>query len=100
MGLGILGAFLGSSVGGALVYGFFMFAHFRFPLSGTAIGVLAGYGARMLARGTDTTLGFIAGGISLAVIVCVFFLMYGDFFILGIFSIVICVGFAYRIASG
>jgi hypothetical protein len=100
MGLGALGAFLGSVVGGALVYTFYYFVHFRMPLSGTAIGLLAGYGARMLARGTDNTLGFIAGGISLAVIVCVFYLMYGDFFIFGIISIVICVGFAYRIASG
>jgi hypothetical protein len=100
MGLGVLGAFLGSVVGGALVFGFYMWAHFRFPLSGTLIGVLAGYGARTLARGTDTTLGFIAGGISLAVIVCAFYLMYGDFFILGIFSVAICVACAYRIASG
>lgn len=100
MGLGVLGAFLGSAVGGALVYGFFLFAHFRFPLSGTAIGLLAGYGARMLARGTDTTLGFVASGISLAVIVGVFYMMYGEFFLFGIVSIVVCVGFAYRIASG
>jgi hypothetical protein len=27
-------------------------------------------------------------------------LIYGDFFIIGIISIIICVGFAYRIASG
>ena len=100
MGLGTLGAFLGSAVGGALVYCFFYFVHFRMPWSGTAIGVLAGYGARTLARGTDNTLGFIAAGISLATIVCVFYLMYGDFFILGIISMVFCVGFAYRIASG
>jgi len=100
MGLGVLGAFLGSVVGAVMVYAFFLWAHFRMPWSGTAIGVLAGYGARMLARGTDTTLGFIAGGIALATIVCVFYLMYGDFFLFGIISIVICVGFAYRIASG
>ncbi|HTV42421.1 MAG TPA: hypothetical protein VMF08_17770 [Candidatus Sulfotelmatobacter sp.] len=100
MGLGVLGACLGSGVGGALVYAFFLWAHFRMPLSGTAIGVLAGYGARLLARGTDTTLGFITAGISLATIVSVFYFMYGDFFFFGILSIVICVGFAYRIPSG
>jgi hypothetical protein len=100
MGLGALGAFLGSGVGGALVYGFYMWAHSRFPLTGTIIGVLAGFGARTLARGTDTVLGVIAGAFALVAIVGVFFLMYGGFFILGIVSIVVCVGFAYRIASG
>jgi hypothetical protein len=100
MGLGVLGAFLGAAIGGALVFGFYLWAHFRFPLTGTIIGVLSGMGARILARGTDTTLGIIAGALALASVVGVFFLMYGDFFLLGIVSIVICVGFAYRIASG
>lgn len=100
MGLGILGAFLGSAVGGALIYGFFLWAHFRFPLTGTIIGLLSGFGARTLARGTDTILGVVAGVFALASVVGVFFLIYGDFFILGIISMVICVGIAYRIASG
>jgi hypothetical protein len=100
MGLGVLGAFLGSAIGGALVYGFFLWAHFRFPLTGTIIGALSGVGARTLARGTDTVLGVVAGAFALASVVGVFLLMYGDVFILGIVSIVICVGFAYRIASG
>ncbi|HEV2320342.1 MAG TPA: hypothetical protein VGV18_11360 [Verrucomicrobiae bacterium] len=100
LGLGVLGAFLGAAIGGALVFGFYLWAHFRFPLTGTIIGVLSGMGARILARGTDATLGIIAGALALASVVGVFFLMYGDFFLLGIVSIVICVGFAYRIASG
>jgi hypothetical protein len=104
MGLGILGAFLGSAVGGALIYGFFLWAQFKMPLTGTIIGVLSGFGARVLARGTDTVLGIIAGAFALASIVGVFFLIYGDLFIvgfiLGLFSIVVCVGCAYRIASG
>jgi hypothetical protein len=100
MGLGVLGAFLGSAVGGALVYGFFWWAHFRFPLTGTIIGALAGVSAKTLARGTDTVLGAIAGAFALAAVVGVFMLMYGDVFFLGIVSIVICVGIAYRIASG
>jgi hypothetical protein len=100
LGLGILGAFLGSAVGGALVFGFYLWAQFRFPLTGTVIGVLAGMGARTLARGTDTVLGVIAGAFALVSVVGVFLLIYGGFFFLGIFSIVICVAFAYRIASG
>ncbi|HXC35687.1 MAG TPA: hypothetical protein VNV43_07410 [Candidatus Acidoferrales bacterium] len=99
MGRGALGAFLGSVVGGALVLGFFYWAGFRFPLTGTIIGVLSGLGARMLARGTDNVLGAISGAFALASVVGVFLFMYGDFFLMGIFSIVICVSFAYRIAS-
>ncbi|HEV2327580.1 MAG TPA: hypothetical protein VGY56_02190 [Verrucomicrobiae bacterium] len=103
MGLGVLGAFLGSAVGGALIYGFYLWAQFRMPLTGTIIGVLSGLGARILARGTDTVLGIIAAAFALASIVGVFILIYGDLFvaglILGIFSILVCVSFAYRIAS-
>lgn len=99
MGLGILGAFLGAAIGGVLVYLFFMLAHFRFPLSGVGIGALAGYGARLLARGTDTTLGAIAGALAGLSIVGTFYLMYGGFAVFGIISIVICIGVAYRLAS-
>jgi hypothetical protein len=100
MGLGILGAILGAVVGGGLMFGFFYMTGFRFPLTGTAIGVLSGVGARVLARGTDSTLGAIAAAISLATIVGLFFLMYGEFYVLGIFSVFACTYFAYRIASG
>lgn len=99
LGMGILGAFLGSALGGALVYGFFMLVHFRFPWSGIGIGALSGCGARWLARGTDTTLGIIAAVLAGASIVETFYLMYGDFFLFGIISIVICIGVAYRLAS-
>ena len=78
MGLGILGAFLGAALGGGLVYGFYLWAGFRFPLSGVAIGALSGYGARLLARGTHTTLGIIAGVLALFSIVAVFYLIYAQ----------------------
>jgi hypothetical protein len=100
MGLGILGAFLGAAVGGGLMFAFFEWADFRFPWTGTITGALAGYGARALARGTDTTLGFIAGGIALVCIIGVFFLMYGGLPLSAIISAAVCVYFAYRIASG
>jgi len=50
---GILGALLGAGVGCGLMFGFWLWAHFRFPLMGIAVGAAAGYGARWLARGTD-----------------------------------------------
>ena len=98
--MGILGAFLGAVVGAAFVLGFTFLVGFRFPLTGTAIGALTGFGARWLARGTDTTLGFIAAVIALVSVVGVFFILYGAFAIFGILAIVICVYLAYRIASG
>jgi len=99
MALGILGAFLGAALGGTLVFGFYKWAGFRFPLSGVGIGALSGYGARLLARGTHTTLGIIAGALALFSILGVFYLMYGAFAIFSIISIIICVGVAYRLAS-
>jgi hypothetical protein len=99
MGLGILGALLGAVIGGVVVYAFYTWAGFRFPLSGVGIGALTGYGARLLGRGTDTTLGIIAGALALISIVGAFYLMYGNFFLFGIISIVISVGVAYRLAS-
>jgi hypothetical protein len=77
LGLGILGAVLGAALGAGLMYGFYTWAQFRFPLMGTCIGALVGLGARMLARGTDTTLGAIAGLIALISTAGVLYLMYG-----------------------
>ena len=61
---GVLGALLGAGVGCGLMLGFWMWAQFRFPLMGVAVGAAAGYGARWLARGTDTTLGIITAVIA------------------------------------
>jgi hypothetical protein len=99
MGLGILGAILGAALGAGVTYVFFMWVGFRFPWTGVGIGALAGYGARLLGRGTDTTLGAIAAAIAGIAIVGVFYLMYGGFFMFGIISIIICIGVAYKLAS-
>jgi hypothetical protein len=102
LGLGILGAFLGAAIGGAVVYGFFALLNIRFPLTGVAVGALAGYGARLLARGTDTTLGIIAGGLALIATAGAFYLIYLEYdriYITGIVSVVIGTGVAYRLAS-
>ena len=100
LGRGIAGAVLGALLGSGLMYGFFELVGFRFPLMGVGIGALAGYGARWLARGTDSTLGVIAGGLALAANAATLYLMYGDFVFIYVISLVIGAVFAYRIASG
>jgi hypothetical protein len=98
-GLGILGAFLGAAFSGGLTYGFYAMTDFQFPLMATIIGVLAGVGARVMARGTDSTLGFIAAAFALVSVLGTLFLMYGGFPLYGIFAICITPYLAYRIAS-
>lgn len=99
LGLGILGAFLGAAAGGGLMYGFYLWTGFRFPLTGCGIGVLSGYAGRALARGGDTTMGIIAATFSACSVVGVFYLMYHGYFGFGIFSIVACTAMAYKVAS-
>jgi hypothetical protein len=97
---GILGAFLGAALGVGVMVAFYTLVGFRFPLLGVGIGILTGYGAKLLFKGTDSTLGFISGGIALVAVVATLFLMYGTFPIISIISVVISASFAYRIASG
>lgn len=100
LGLGILGAFIGALIGIGAMYGFFEWAGFRFPLLGVGIGVLTGFGAKILYKGTDNTLGVISGIIALVSVVATLLLMYGTFPIISIISVVVSVSMAYRIASG
>jgi hypothetical protein len=100
LGRGILGAVVGAGLGAGLMYGFFELAGFRFPLMGVGIGALAGYGARLLGRGTDTTLGVIAAGLALAANAGTLYLMFGDFVFVYVISLAVGAWFAYRIASG
>ena len=99
LGRGILGAFIGAVVGIGVMYGFFEFAGFRFPLLGVGIGVLTGFGARILGRGTDMSLGVVSGAIALISVVGTLFLMYGEFPIMSIISVAVSVSMAYRISS-
>jgi hypothetical protein len=98
-GRGILGAVLGAGVGCGLMFVFWLWVHFRFPLMGIAVGAAAGYGARWLARGTETTMGIFTAVIAGASVTGTFVLMYGDFALFNIISIVICAGVAYRLSS-
>ena len=99
LGLGVLGAFLGAAVGAGLMYGFFALTDFRFPLMGTCIGLLTGLGARLLARGTDMTLGAIAGAIALLATGGALYFMFGDVAATFIISMIVSVAFAYKIAG-
>ena len=99
LGLGLLGAFLGAFLGAGLMYGFYQLAGFRFPLLGVGIGFLTGYGAKLLFKGTDQTLGILSGVIALIAVVGTLYLMYGDFPILSIISVIVSVSVAYRMAS-
>jgi hypothetical protein len=81
------------------MYGFFAWAHFRFPMMGTCIGALAGWGARTLAKGTESTLGAIAAFIALVSTFAALYLMYGGVAGLFILSLAVSAYFAYRIAG-
>jgi hypothetical protein len=100
LGRGIGGAVLGAALGAGLMYGFFVLVGFRFPLMGVGIGALAGYGARLLARGTDSTLGIIAGALALVANAGTLYLIYGEFVFIYVISLAVGAWFAYRIAAG
>jgi len=100
LGLGTLGAFIGALIGIGAMYGFYEWAGFRFPLLGVGIGVLTAFGAKILYKGTDNTLGVISGVIALVSVVATLYLMYGTFPIISIISVIVGVSMAYRIASG
>ena len=99
LGKGILGAVLGSVAGVAVMFGFYMLAGFRFPLLGVGIGILTGFCAKAMYKGTDSTLGFISGGIALAAVVATLFLMYGEFPLMSIISVIVSASMAYKIAA-
>jgi hypothetical protein len=96
---GVLGALLGAGLGAGAMFGFYALAGFRFPLLGVGIGVLTGYCAKALFKGSDTTLAYISAGIALATVVATLFLMYGTFPLMSIISVVVSASVAYRIAS-
>ena len=100
LGLGILGALMGAGLGAGIMYAFYEWAGFRFPLLGVGIGVLTGFGAKLLNKGTENTLGMISGGIAMLAVVGTLYLMYGTFPMISIISVVVSVSFAYRIATG
>jgi len=96
---GIAGAVLGAGLGAGLMYGFFVLAGFRFPLMGTGIGALSGLGARVLARGTDSSLGAAAGVVAFLATAGTLYLMFGGMLGMFIISMAVSVYFAWKIAG-
>ncbi|PWU18376.1 MAG: hypothetical protein C5B50_09315 [Verrucomicrobia bacterium] len=99
LGKGVVGAILGAAAGIGAMYAFYKLAGFRFPLLGVGIGILTGFFAKLLAKGGDETLGYICGGIAAPAVVGTLYLMYGEFPIISIISVVVSVSMAYKIAS-
>jgi hypothetical protein len=99
LGRGILGALAGAVVGAVLMYGFFFLVGFRFPWLGLGTGFLTGFGAKRLYKGTDNTLGMISAGIAMTAVTGTLYLMYGEFPILSIISVIVSASVAYRTAS-
>jgi len=99
LGLGALGALIGAGVGSGLMYGFFALTDIRFPLMGTGVGLLTGLGARILFRGTDSALGAISGGVAAVAVIGTLYVMYGEFPIMSIISVLVSISFAYKLAS-
>ena len=99
LGLGLLGALIGAAVGAGLMYGFFALTQFRFPLMGTGVGALTGLGARLMFRGTDSALGAISAGVAAVAVIGTLMLMYGEFPIMSIISVIVSISIAFKVAS-
>jgi hypothetical protein len=98
--LGIVGACVGAVVAVGLMVGFTMFTHFRFPLLGTVMGAIIGFGARFMYRGTDTTLGAMAAVVAFFAIGGTLYFLFGIIgMLLCMVSLIIGVGMAFKIAS-
>jgi hypothetical protein len=99
LALGVLGALLGAALGSGILYALSVSLGFKVPLFGTITGLLTGLGGRMLYRGTDSSLGAICAVISLAAVTGTLYLMFGDFMVFSIISIVVSASIAWRVAS-
>ena len=99
LGMGLVGAFIGATLGAGLMYGFYAGTGFRFPLMGTVIGIVSGFGARLLAKGTDSTLGALAAVLAVAANGATLYFMFGEFSATYAISLAVGGYFAYRIAS-
>jgi hypothetical protein len=100
LGLGILGALMSAGLGAGLLFAFYKLAGFRFPLLGVGIGILTGFGAKLLYKGTEKMLGIISGIVAMLAVVGTLYLMYGTFPMISLISVIVSVSLAYRIASG
>lgn len=100
LGRGIIGGILGAILGSGLLIGLSIAIGFRFPLFGVITGYLTGIGARTMARGTDNSLGAVASVIALLSVSASFFILFGQFSIFNLVSLIMAVASAWRVASG
>ncbi|HEV2454484.1 MAG TPA: hypothetical protein VGY98_09490 [Verrucomicrobiae bacterium] len=100
LGLGVAGAVGGALMGMGVMYGFYVATGVRFPLLGVGTGLLTGFGARWLFKGTDHTLGIICAGAAMLGVLGALVMIYGiDFSPLNIVSVVVSASVAYKIAT-
>jgi hypothetical protein len=98
--LGILGAVIGAIVAIACMVGFYLATGLKFPLTGTLMGAVIGYGARLMYKGTSSSLGGVSAAVALVTIPSTLFLLFGPAaLVLGLLSILVGTGMAFRIAS-
>jgi hypothetical protein len=99
LGLGILGACIGSVVGGGIMYFLSYKLGFRFPLLGCAIGFATGGIAKLMAKGEDSALGAVSAGLAVVATAATLWMIYGEFPIICIISVVVSASVAFRTAS-
>ena len=95
-------SFLGAIVGLVLVIGvFYILIGLRMSIFCIGIGPLIGLGARLMYRGTSSSLGFVCAIIAFFTIGAALFLSFGLIGILlsGFVTMVLGVGLAFKIAS-
>lgn len=99
--LGILGAVIGAALAIALMGGFTMFTGMKFPLLGTVEGAIIGFGARLLYRGTSSTLGAMSAAVAFITIICTFLLFFNIITVMlsGVISLLVGVSIAFKVAS-
>jgi hypothetical protein len=101
--LGALGAFLGAAMGVGIILGFAYAMHFTLSAMVILIGLLSGAGARIMYRGSDSSLGGIAAFITFVASGGTLFFFLGLFAVMNIASVMaflISVSVAWKIGSG
>ncbi|HMJ88574.1 MAG TPA: hypothetical protein VK530_02100 [Candidatus Acidoferrum sp.] len=98
--LGALGAFLGAALGVGIVVGLAVAMGFALSLLVILIGLFSGAGARILYRGSDSSLGGVAAIITLIASSGTLFFLFGFTAIMSIMALMISVSTAWKIGSG
>ena len=98
LALGIVGGVIGALAGCGLLYAVWYWTRIPYLPIGVVAGVLAGYGARRLARGTASTLGIATAGITGGAVAGTLFYM-GGIVPLSAVSIAFGAGVAFMMSS-